>query len=253
MEMASKTTQDNLSIGKVLLLIFVPTTLLTLGYVLVGYLVGDTIPTLLLFFLIAIVILFPYQVFIILRASKKEYGSYSLKSAFAYHQKLSWWKIFIYAAFLFGFAGLMSITVGPLEDMLFAPVSERLFNMLPTYFDWNNLDYLQNYSRNILLFTCVVFVIMNVFVGPIVEELFFRGYLTSKLSRFGDWAPFIVTVLFSLYHFWLPFNNLFRIIAFFPAAYIAWKMKNIYIAIVFHCLCNAVSTIGLIVAVFSMI
>ncbi|UTR10168.1 CPBP family intramembrane metalloprotease [Evansella sp. LMS18] len=252
MKIGSKKLGNNLSMGKVLLLIFLPTTVLTLVYLLAGYVLGNSIPTILLFFLLAMFILFPFQIFVVARASKKEYGNYSWKSAFANHQKLAWWKIFVYAAFLFGFAGIMSVTIAPLEDMLFAPVSDRLFNVLPPYFDWTNIDYLQNYSRNILLFTCVMFFILNVFVGPIVEELFFRGYLTSKLSRFGNYTPFIVTVLFSLYHFWLPFSNLFRIIAFFPAYYLAWKKKNIFIAILFHCLCNAVSTIGFIVAVLPL-
>ncbi|MDQ0257768.1 membrane protease YdiL (CAAX protease family) [Evansella vedderi] len=252
METSSKNVRDNLSIWKVLLLIFLPTSLLTLTYLLVGYLLGDTIPTILIFFLLAMFLLFPIQIFVVIRASKKEYGSYSLKSAFSNYQKLKWWQIFLYAALTWGFAGLMTITIAPLENMLFASVSKQLFDMLPPYFDWSNIDYLLNYSTNILLFTCVMFVILNVFIGPIVEELFFRGYLTAKMSRFGNYTPFIVTVLFSLYHFWLPFNNLFRIIAFFPAFYLAWKKKNIFIAIGFHCLCNAFSTITFIVALLAI-
>lgn len=198
------------------------------------------------------VLLFPVQIFIIVRASKKEYGKYSLKSAFRNHQTISWWKVIIYASILWGFAGIMSVTILPLELSLFAPIRERLLTTFPPYFDWANLDYLQHYSRDILLLAGIGYFILNGFIGPIVEELFFRGYITSKLSRFGDYTPVIVTVLFSLYHFWLPFNNLFRIIAFYPAFYLAWKMKNIYIAIVFHCLCNLVSAIGFIVLVFTV-
>ncbi|MFV8830070.1 lysostaphin resistance A-like protein [Alkalihalobacterium sp. APHAB7] len=246
METGNKNVYDQLSLRKVLLLIFLPTSLLTLVYLWVGHVLGDTIPTILLFLLIALIILFPIQLFVVFRASKKEYGSYSLKSAFTRYEKLSWWKIVIYSLFLWGFAGLMSITVAPMEVWLFSPISEQLFNILPPYFDWVNIDYSQYYSRNILLLTCVIIFILNVFIGPIVEELFFRGYLSAKMSRFGNYTPLIVTVLFSLYHLWLPFNNLFRIIAFYPAFYIAWKKKNIYIAIVVHCLCNAVSTIGFI-------
>lgn len=246
MDTGNKSVCDQLSMRKVLLLIFLPTTLLTLVYILLGHILGDTIPTILLFLLIAMIILFPIQLFVVLRASKKDYGSYSLKSAFSRYQKLSWWKIIVYSLFLWGFAGLMSITIAPMEVRLFAPISEQLFNILPPYFDWINIDYAQYYSRDILLLTCIIIFILNVFIGPIVEELFFRGYLSSKLSRFGDYTPLIVTVLFSLYHLWLPFNNLFRIIAFYPAFYMAWKKKNIYIAIVVHCLCNAVSTIGFI-------
>jgi len=52
---------------------------------------------------------------------------------------MSWWKIFLYGAFLFGFAGLMSITVGPLENRLFAPLANKLKQSIPAYFDWQNI------------------------------------------------------------------------------------------------------------------
>ncbi|MCG8483921.1 MAG: CPBP family intramembrane metalloprotease [Clostridia bacterium] len=244
-------THDNLSILKVLFLVFVPTSLLTLIYILAGYL-QNMIPSLLLFFLLAMFILFPIEVWVVLHASKKKYGSYSLKSAFSNHQKLPWWTIFLYGFLLWGFAGIMSVTIAPLENMLFAPISSWLTSIIPEYFDWNNMGYLKQYSKNILMLTCVVYFILNVFIGPIVEEIFFRGYLTSKISRYGKYAPIIITVLFSMYHFWLPFNNLFRFVIFFPAAYFSWKKKNIYISIVFHCLCNLFSVISFIVAVYTI-
>lgn len=239
----------NLSLWKVILLIFVPTSILTLTYILVGHLVQEFIPSYLLFFILALLVLFPVQLIVVLKASKKEYGKYSFRSAFSNYQKLSWWKVFIYGALLWGFAGIMSVNIAPWEYSLFAPISDRLFNILPAYFDWNNIEYLQQYPRNTLLLTIAVLAVLNIFVGPITEELFFRGYLTSKLSRYGKLAPLIITVLFSLYHFWLPFNNLFRIIIFYPAAYVAWKLNNIYIAMVFHCLSNLVSTIMIITGI----
>ena len=242
----------DLSMGRVLLLIFVPTSLLTVSYVLIGRLVQETIPSLLLFILLATLVLFPVQLLVVLLASKREYGRYSLRSAFFQHQELSWWKILVYGSLLWGFAGIMSVTILPLEEMLLAPIAERLGQLLPPYFNWANTDYLQQYPRNILLLTGIVYFVMNGFLGPIVEELFFRGYLTAKISRFGKYAPLIMTVLFSLYHFWLPFNNLFRIIIFYPAAYLAWKKKNIHIAIVFHILSNLVSAIGFFSVVYAI-
>jgi uncharacterized protein len=242
----------DLSMRRVLLLIFVPTSLLTVSYVLIGRLIQETIPSLLLFTLLAMLVLFPVQLLVVLLASKREYGRYSLRSAFSQHQELSWWKILVYGSLLWGFAGIMSVTIFPLEEMLLAPIAERLAQLLPPYFNWANTDYLQQYPRNILLLTGIVYLFMNGFIGPIVEELFFRGYLTAKISRFGKYAPLIMTILFSLYHFWLPFNNLFRIIIFYPAAYLAWKKKNIYIAIVFHILSNLVSAVGFFGVVYAI-
>ncbi|TCL58388.1 hypothetical protein EDD76_10641 [Kineothrix alysoides] len=244
-------TEKEISLLRLLCFIFIPTSILTIIYIFIGFL-QNKIPSLLLFFLLAVIILFPIEIGIVLYVSKKEYGSYSLKSSFFFHNKMSWWKIFLYGFFLFAFAGLMSVTIVPLENFLLAPISNHLAPLIPAYFDWTNMEYLKQYSNDILLLTCIGYFVLNVIVGPIVEELFFRGYLTSRIRRFGNWAPFIITVLFSLYHLWLPFNNLFRISVFLPAAFIAWKKKNIYISMTFHCMCNLFSTIGFITAVYSM-
>lgn len=239
-----------MSILKVVAFIFIPTAILTALYIFIGYM-QTVVPSLLLFSLLAIIVLFPFEVGMVIKASKKEHGKYSLKSAFNHYNKMSPLKIFIYGFFLSGFAGVVSITIAPLENSLFAPLSDKIAQTMPQYFNWNNIEYLKQYSKEILLATCIVYFICNVIIGPIIEELFFRGYLTSKMSRFGNFSPLIITVLFSLYHFWLPFNNLFRICAFFPAAWMAWKKKNIYIIIVFHCLCNLLSTVSFIISVYS--
>lgn len=242
--------KEKMSILKVVAFIFIPTAILTALYIFIGYM-QTVVPSLLLFSLLAIIVLFPFEVGMVIKASKKEHGKYSLKSAFNHYNKMSPLKIFIYGFFLSGFAGVVSITIAPLENSLFAPLSDKIAQTMPQYFNWNNIEYLKQYSKEILLATCIVYFICNVIIGPIIEELFFRGYLTSKMSRFGNFSPLIITVLFSLYHFWLPFNNLFRICAFFPAAWMAWKKKNIYIIIVFHCLCNLLSTVSFIISVYS--
>jgi len=242
---------QNLSLLNVVLLIFIPTTILTAAYVAAGYL-QQIIPSLFLFYFLASIILFPIELGVIFIASKKEFGKYSLRSAFVNQKKPKWIRTLVIGVILFGVAGIMSVVVKPLEDLLTAPISSKLAAVIPAYFDWTNLEYLRQFPKDILLWTCIVYGIFNVFVGPVVEELYFRGFLTSKVSRFGRFAPVLITVLFSLYHFWLPFQNIFRISVFLPAAYMAWKENNIYISMVAHCLCNLFSSISLIVALYSL-
>ncbi len=246
---------DQLSLGRVLLLIFAPTTLLTLSYLGLGHIpqIQNAMPSFLLFFLLAFLIFFPFELLVVLSASKRKFGRYSLKSAFLRHEKIPWWQIALFGTLSWGFAGLMTVTVLPLETRLFASIAERLTNLLPAYFDWTNIQYLERYSSGVLTLTAIVFFVLNVFIGPIIEELFFRGYLSAKISRFGNYTPVIMTVLFSLYHFWLPFDNLFRITAFLPGFYVTWKKKNIYIAIVLHCLSNLFSTIGFVTIISALI
>jgi len=56
---------------------------LTSVYVLLGH-VQETIPSLLLFYICATLILFPIEIGVVLNASKKEYGIYSLKGSVSY-------------------------------------------------------------------------------------------------------------------------------------------------------------------------
>ena len=153
-------------------------------------------------------------------------------------------------AFVFvGVAGLLSAFVAPLENQIFAQTRTALLNSLPIGFDWTNYEYIKSFSKPTLILTCVYYGIFNVLIGPITEELFFRGYLTSYYKKQGVFTPILIAVLFSLYHFWLPFHNIFRILAFAPVAYVAYKKKNIYISIWFHCMCNLFSVAGFVLLV----
>lgn len=244
--------QKNTNISKVKLLglIFIPTSIAMVAYFLIGSnkYIQETIPSYLLFFTLVAFILMPFQLGVVLFESKKEFGKYSLKSAFLDYEKKSIIKIVIYSFVLLMIAGLASTIIVPFETMLFS----NIMKCVPTYFDFTNTEFLQKYPKDILIITGIVMVVVNGFIAPIIEELFFRGYLTSMMSRFGKYAPLIITVLFSLYHFWSPFQNIFRIIAFLPIAYITWKQKNIYIAITTHIMVNCVGSIGMLVTILNL-
>lgn len=229
-----------------ILRIFIPTLVLSLSYLLLGHF--GNIPHILLFCILGTVILVPMELGAILSASKREDGVYSLKSAFVRQEKLPLWKILIIAFVLFGIAGLLSAFVAPLENQIFAEIRATLLSHLPTGFDWTNYEYLKSFSKPILILTCVYYGIFNVLIGPITEELFFRGLLTSHYKKQGLFLPIFIAILFSVYHFWLPFNNVFRILVFAPAAYVAYKKKNLYISICFHCLCNLFSVVSFVMA-----
>ena len=199
--------------------IFTPTIVLSLSYLLLGHFCN--IPHILLFCILGTVILVPMELGIILSASKKENGAYSLKSAFVGQEKLPLWKILIIAFVFFGVAGLLSAFVAPLENQFFAQMRTVLLNSLPIGFDWTNYEYMKAFSKPILILTCIYYGVFNVLVAPITEELFFRGYLTSHYKKQSLFLPILIAVLFSLYHFWLPFNNVFRILVFAPVAYVA--------------------------------
>ncbi len=174
-----------------------------------------------------------------------------IKSAFAGQEKLAIWKVLAIAFVFFGMAELLSVTVAPLEARLFGGIREAVLGKLPSGFDWTDMEYLKSYSKPMLVVTCVYYSVFNVFVGPITEELYFRGYLTSHYEKQGRMPPILIAVLFSIYHFWLPFNNVFRILLFVPVAYVTYRKRNLYISICFHCLCNLFSVVSFISTVLA--
>lgn len=230
-----------------ILKIFTPTIVLSLSYLLLGNFCN--IPHILLFCILGTAILVPIELSAILSASKMENGVYSFKSAFVGQEKLPPWKVLIIAFVFFGVAGLLSTFVAPIENQIFAEMRTALIYNLPIGFDWTNYEYIKSFSKPILILTCVYYGIFNVLIGPITEELFFRGYLTSHYKKQSSFLPILIAVLFSFYHFWLPFNNVFRILAFAPVAYVTYRKKNLYISICFHCLCNLFSVVRFAVAI----
>jgi membrane protease YdiL (CAAX protease family) len=134
-------------------------------------------------------------------------------------------------------------------SMVFEPqVITGLFAWLPEWFVRPiSIDAINAYSSSAWVITLAAYFALNSFIGPIVEELYFRGYLLPRMERFGRSAPLINTVLFSLYHFWSPWQFVARILGIGPMVYaVRWK-RNIYLGMVVHCTLNVlgVTTVAL--------
>jgi membrane protease YdiL (CAAX protease family) len=80
-------------------------------------------------------------------------------------------------------------------------------------------------------------------VAPVVEELYFRGFLLPRLSRLGIWAPILEMALFALYHLWSPWLAITRFLVYLPTVYAVWRTGSVVIAIWVHCLSNSLGTL----------
>ena len=126
---------------------------------------------------------------------------------------------------------------------------------MPEWLDFTNgfTGGIARFSTTSLLITVALGLIANGIAAPVVEEMYFRGYLLPRISRFGAWAPLINTVLFSLYHFFGLFGFVNHIITFLPMVYAAWWKRSIYLSMIVHVLGNvagAVLTLLLILGIF---
>jgi uncharacterized protein len=134
-------------------------------------------------------------------------------------------------------------------------VRENLFSWVPAWLDitYGFTGEFARFSATALLITWAFGLVVNGVAAPVVEEIYFRGYLLPRISRFGAWAPLINTVLFSLYHFFNPFSLIGRIVQFLPIVYVAWWKRSIYVSMVVHVLGNVaalVVTLLLILGIF---
>ena len=131
---------------------------------------------------------------------------------------------------------------------------DRFFGWLP---DWYvtpiQVDQIRDYSPTAWIITLAAYLAINGLLGPVVEELYFRGYLLPRMERMGRWAPLVNVTLFSLYHFWSPWQVMARIVGLGPTVYaVRWK-RNIYLGMAVHCALNTLSVLIVVGLVFSRI
>ena len=194
-------------------------------------------PALFALLLAALLVLIPCEFGYLLYQAQKNNRSFSLQGVVLYRQRVPVWQYVVFPLGLLIWGAVISGVISPYENR----IGPALFPWLPDWFFISGVSQFRAYSRSALLATFILGLVVNGLVGPIVEELYFRGYWLPRLSRLGRWAPLLHAVLFSLYHFWAPWQNLSRILLIVPWAYTVWWKRNIYLGILMHC---AIDVIG---------
>lgn len=136
------------------------------------------------------------------------------------------------------------------------PIVDALFSWYPQEYNFQNtmdpenLEAIAEYSG--VIFLLVLLIICNGILGPFVEELYFRGYLLPRMEAYANkWAPALNVILFSLYHFFSPWENPIRIIALLPLGYLVWRKKDIRFSMLVHILNNTGGSIMMLMAVLA--
>jgi uncharacterized protein len=186
-------------------------------------------------------ILIPVELGYLLYQGKKKTGRFTLQGIISYRNSIPWWQYFVWPIIIFLVTGAIFTLLKPIDAFLL----ERLFFWMP---DLNyGLD--GNYSRTILIVTYSMFLIFNVFLAPLVEELYFRGYLLPRMK--GRFATLLHTFLFAAVHVFTPWMIITRTLGLLPLVY-GVKKKNIYIGIIVHILVNSLQLVTGIVFITKM-
>ncbi len=81
-------------------------------------------------------------------------------------------------------------------------------------------------SQSQQLITLGLGVVLSGFVAPVVEELYFRGFLLPRIKHWGWVAPVINSFLFGLYHFYFPGNVPGIFVRWLPISYAVMRTEN---------------------------
>jgi uncharacterized protein len=174
-------------------------------------------------------ILIPVELGYLYFQGKKKTGRFTLQGIISYRNSIPWWQYFVWPIIIVVVTGAIFTLLEPIEAFL----QEKMFFWMP---DVNyGLD--GNYSRTILIVTYSMFIIFNVFLAPLVEELYFRGYLLPRMK--GRFATLFHSFLFAAIHVFTPWMIITRTLGLLPLV-LGVKKKNIYIGIIAHILGNSV-------------
>lgn len=189
----------------------------------------------------------PVELGLLLYLGRKRNGRLSLRGVVDYLgkpvKKLA--LVGIVAALIIGVYAA-SILLTPVDTFIY----KHLFSWVPFATSvGDSRGYLSGYARSTVIVTLAACVVLQGFILPVIEELYFRGYLLPRLSRLGKLAPILNMLLFSFYHFWTPWQFVSRIGFFMPTVWVMWRKKDLRISILVHCISNSLLTLVSLIAI----
>jgi membrane protease YdiL (CAAX protease family) len=101
-------------------------------------------------------------------------------------------------------------------------------------------------STGVLVAFVVLFFVANGVVGPVTEELYFRGHLLPRIERLGRGAPVLDTALFTLYHFHSPWRWPVIFFGFLPICTATWRRRSLRVGLAAHLIVNNVFVVMLL-------
>jgi uncharacterized protein len=193
-------------------------------------------------------VIVPLELGYLLWHAKRTTGSFRLRAAIDYRERYPARKVAVWSAGLVAwFLVFFTASTVLLDDWL----AETFFAWLPdailafSTFEDGGVEP----TRLVMIGVVVIAFVFNGVVGPVTEELYFRGHLLPRIERLGRWAPVLNTVLFSLYHLWTPWQNPARIVGFLPIAWVAQRKRSVQVAIAVHVTVNLIFLVGLFAAI----
>jgi membrane protease YdiL (CAAX protease family) len=244
--LASPVSPDQHSVGRSIVLHLMPGAAL-LAFVVVAAAVG--IPAVVALLAGIGVVIVPIELGYLLLQARRKSGRWSLSEVVDYREpmparRVALWTIPLVAWFIV----LLMLSVGVLDQR----IADSVFSWYPESIrEFASTDEDTSYATWILVVFFAAAFAVNGVIGPVVEELYFRGNLLPRIDRFGRGAPVLNAVLFSLYHFWTPWQNPGRILALLPWIYTVWGKRSLRLSIAVHISVNCIFLLLVVAAISS--
>ena len=223
------------SLLKSIVLHFMPAIIWLIFYIpLARIAVQNNVPTMFVMYLLVAFVLVPVELGYLYFRGKRRSGRFTLKGIVLFRERMPWWQYGVFGLIIVAWIILTFFGIGEQSAKF---LRAHIFFWVP---EWFLLDRgVPEQNGPFIETTMWVFGLIFIgLIGPLTEELYFRGYLLPRLSGFGKWAPLLNVVLFSAYHFWQPHACVITVISMLPFVYFVWWKKNIYLGIGVHCFCN---------------
>ena len=249
--MASNTDTEfpQFSLIRTFLLSVLPGVLSTLAFLLLQRILAPLpYPPLLAFLLAILLVDLPLLIGLMLYEGKRLNGRYSLEGIVLYREKVPWkrFALIFAGAFIVVFIVLNSLT--PLNTL----ISEGAFSWLPQWMFLEEQSQYEAYGKNVLVLLFTLQLLLTGILLPWIEELYFRGYLLPRISRYRLWAPLLGGLFFALYHFWALYGFLTVFLLGSVLGYIVWWTRDIRLSISLHVFANTLVRLMFLMAALAL-
>jgi membrane protease YdiL (CAAX protease family) len=134
-----------------------------------------SLPSILVLFIAIPLVLVPFEIGYLFFLGRILNGHFSLKGIVLFKEHIPIWQFFLFVPILLIWAAFCFVIIAAKIDSFFI---NYFFSWLPSWFFIEGfIRNMHQYSKAVLLITIILGFVFNGFIGPIVEELYFRGYL----------------------------------------------------------------------------
>lgn len=186
-----------------------------------------------------VVVLAPLELGLLLYFAKSRTGTYNIWTQIQYLEKSKIKEYLIFIPIMAIWALCINALLTPIESEL----RDKLLFFIPSEYILGNYN-IALFTNKKIMITGIFGLLANGVVAPLVEELYFRGYLLSNIDLPPLKSSFLSAVLFSVYHFYSPWYFLSRVLMTVPLYYWVIKKRNIRYSILAHSIANIITTIS---------